>query len=186
MVYSMNVFFLHEDPITSAQQHCDKHVVKMVIEYAQMLSTNHRFLDGEMYLEKSTNTGRMIKRWRLDDERENHMYKVAHLNHPSTVWARENKQTYLWLYRCWQELCKEYTMRYGRMHETERKLKDWLCLVPDNMPDGIMCEPPPAMKKFPQCIVEDDSVASYRKYYIEAKSHFAKWTKRDIPSWYSA
>jgi hypothetical protein len=73
----MNVFFLHQDPVISAQQHCDKHVVKMIIEYAQMLSTNHRYLDGEMYLEKSQNTGRNIKRWRLSDEREEHMYKVA-------------------------------------------------------------------------------------------------------------
>ena len=65
----MNIFYLHENPIQNAKWHIDKHIVKMPIEYAQLLSTAHRLLDGEMYLGKTAN-GRNIKRWRLDDERE--------------------------------------------------------------------------------------------------------------------
>jgi len=42
----MNVFYLDRNPITAAQMHCDKHVVKMILEYAQLLSTAHRLLDG--------------------------------------------------------------------------------------------------------------------------------------------
>ena len=45
----MNLFYLHNDPVKSAEMHCDKHVVKMIIEYAQMLSTAHRMLDGKQY-----------------------------------------------------------------------------------------------------------------------------------------
>ena len=36
----------------------------MIIEYAQLMSTAHRVLDGEMYMDKTAN-GRNIKRWRL-------------------------------------------------------------------------------------------------------------------------
>ena len=46
----MNIFYLHKKPEISAQLHCDKHVVKMIIEYAQMLSTAHRMLDGRPYV----------------------------------------------------------------------------------------------------------------------------------------
>ena len=66
----MNIFYLNEDPKIAAQEHCDKHVCKMTIEYCQLLSTAHRVLDGAEYYDKTKN-GRRIKRWLLPDEREN-------------------------------------------------------------------------------------------------------------------
>ena len=69
----MNIFYLHEDPIQNAKWHVDKHVVKMVTEYAQLLSTAHRILDGEMYYGKIPN-GRNIKE-RLPDKREDILFK---------------------------------------------------------------------------------------------------------------
>ena len=74
----MNIFELHENPNVCAEMHCDKHIVKMPIEYAQLLSTAHRVLDGTEYIGE-TKTGRKAKRWRLDDERENHLYKASHV-----------------------------------------------------------------------------------------------------------
>ena len=44
----MNIFYLHENPEICAEYHCDKHVVKMILETAQMLSTAHRIIDGEL------------------------------------------------------------------------------------------------------------------------------------------
>ena len=38
----MNIFFLHRNPKIAARMQCDKHVVKMVLETAQMLSTAAR------------------------------------------------------------------------------------------------------------------------------------------------
>ena len=55
----MNIFYLHKDPKVCAEQHLDKHVVKMLIEYAQLMSTAHRMLDGVMYQGK-TKAGRNI------------------------------------------------------------------------------------------------------------------------------
>jgi hypothetical protein len=43
----MNIFYLDKDPIKAAEYSCDKHVVKMILESAQMLCTAHRVLDGE-------------------------------------------------------------------------------------------------------------------------------------------
>jgi len=180
----INIFYLDNNPKICAEMHCDKHVVKMIIEYAQMLSTNHRYLDGQMYFEKSANTGRNIKRWKLDDDREDHMYKVAHLNHPSTVWARKSKKNYIWLYELWINLCQEYTYRYEKIHLTQTKLENYLNRVPNNIPDGEWTQPTPAMAHVPQCIVPNDSLQSYHNYYIEDKVKFATWKKREIPEWF--
>ena len=49
----MNFFYLDEDPWTSIEYHCDKHIVKMPTEYKQMLCTAHRVLDGEMYIDNT-------------------------------------------------------------------------------------------------------------------------------------
>ena len=94
----MNIFYLHEDPIQNAKWHIDKHIVKMPIEYAQLMSTAHRMLDGEMYLGKTSNN-RKIKRWRLDDEREDVLYKASHVNHPSAVWVRQSVENYMKMFK---------------------------------------------------------------------------------------
>ena len=65
----MNIFVLHDNPIIAAKYQCDKHVVKMILESGQMLSTAHRVLDGEEYVELSKNN-RRLKRWRGRDQRE--------------------------------------------------------------------------------------------------------------------
>ena len=67
--------------------HVDKHVVKMIVEYAQLLSTAHRVLDGNESIELSKN-GRKIKRYRFDDNyKEATYYLACHISHPSAVWA---------------------------------------------------------------------------------------------------
>ena len=87
----MNIFYLHPNPQTAARMHCDKHCVKMILEYAQLLSTAHRVLDG-------------------DDANPN-LYKIAHKNHPSTIWTRSSKQHYKWLFRLFRKLNIEYGIR---------------------------------------------------------------------------
>ena len=128
----MNIFYLHEDPVRSAQLHCDKHVVKMIIEYAQMLSTAHRMLDGTQYIDQSS--GRRIKRWRLANPyMESFLYKASHINHPSAVWVRENAIQYQYMYDMFVALCDEYTYRYGKVHMTDDKLREMLNVLPQNI-----------------------------------------------------
>ena len=93
----MNIFYLHNDTKLCAEQHVDKHVVKMIVEYAQLLSTAHRMIDGVQYAAKSK-TGRNVKRFRLENNNlDNIVYKAVHYHHPSAVWARETKAQYEWL-----------------------------------------------------------------------------------------
>lgn len=175
----MNIFFLDKDPQLAAEYHHDKHVVKMILETAQLLSTAHRVIDGAQYIDQST--GRKIKRWKMDDSSiDDVMYKATHMNHPSNVWARESKDNYMWLYRLFINLCHEYTHRYGKVHATYNKLAFILSRPPKNIKDIGMINMPQAM---PDEYKNVDSVAAYRAYYRGAKKDQSKYTKREVPDW---
>lgn len=176
----MNVFYLSRNPKQCASEHCDKHVVKMIIEYAQLLSTAHRFLDGDLVIGK-TKTGRNAKRWVLPDGRDSRLYLASHINHPDAVWARESCGNYEYLYKLFIATCDEYTKRYGKVHETDRKLRGILALEPENIECGEFAEPPQCM---PDYCKHEDTIQAYRNYYINEKRDFAKW-KTQIPEWYA-
>ncbi len=186
----MNIFYLDPDPKTCAEYHCDKHTCKMIIEYAQLMSTAHRVLDGDEYTDLTAN-GRRIKRWRLPDSRENLLYKASHMNHPSAIWCRENRKNYIWLYQMWYHLLQEYTYRYGKTHLCA-KLVESLAEWPMNIPNGEFFAPTPAMPVDLKVMAENpvpgrkyDSLKSYHKYYIQEKVRFAKWKNRNIPEWFA-
>jgi hypothetical protein len=180
----MNIFYLDKNPETCARMHVDKHVVKMIVEYAQLLSTAHRMIDGHQ-IEGRSKTGRRVKRWVLSNPNKDAIiYKAVHYYHPSAVWARETKEQYLWLYDFLKKLGQEYTHRYGKVHSTNFKLNQLLSDAPVNIKQEGWREPPPAMSHYPQCIVPGDSIKSYHNYYNEAKAYFAKWTKREQPDWF--
>lgn len=163
---------------------CDKHVVKMIIESAQMLSTAHRLLDGKLYFDRGRR-GQKIKRWLLPDDRENLLYKASHVNHPCNIWCRENSANYMWLYNHFCALCDEYTYRYNKIHASDKLLRDVLSNPPDNIKktEAISL---PALAMDESCKVNlKDPVDCYRKYYIEKQRKFdMHWTNRAIPSWF--
>ena len=161
----MNIFYLDKNPKIAAQMMCDKHVVKMILESAQMLCTAHRVLDGDKYAEKMG------------------LYKLAHKNHPSTIWVRSSELNYRWLWEHYVALMDEYTYRYDKTHATSR-LRDALFKPPTNIVDGVPVTDPPMC--MPDYCKGDDTVLSYQTYYIVEKSGFAKWKRRDIPEWFNA
>jgi len=182
----MNIFYLHKDPIEAAKQSCDKHVVKMIVESAQMLSTAHRMIDGNLYTDK-TKAGRKIKRWKHPNPNmEKTLYKACHTGHPSTVWVMESAYNYHWLYKHMMALNTEFKMRYGHIldHKTVQLLEGALMYPPKNISlNTIATDPPPAMPDY--CKIPGDSVASYRKYYIYEKQRFATWkSPSTVPAWY--
>lgn len=155
----------------------------MILEYSQLLSTAHRILDGKQMIGK-TKTGRNVKRWVLDDHRESVLYSATHINHPSAVWVRQSSENYIWLSNLLLCLCEEYTHRYGKTHKVE---KDGLCYVlykniPKNIGKNGWSEPTPAMPD--DVKIANDSIKSYRNYYIKNKIHLAKWKNRSLPEWY--
>ena len=175
----MNIFFLDTDPKLAAQYHCDKHVVKMILESAQLLSTAHRMIDGEVFVE--VRNGRKIKRFKHPiDSYDEVLYKATHANHPSAKWARESKDNYIWLFNLFSDLCKEYTYRYGREHLSGIKLMDILKNPPVNIPDIGGTAIAQAM---PDEYKHSDPVIAYRTYYREAKSRMLQYTNRPQPTW---
>lgn len=175
----MNIFMVHSDPMIAAQSMVDRHVVKMILESAQLLSTAHRLLDGIQYTGK-TATGRNVKRWRLDDTREGILYQATHINHPSAVWCRASVENYAWLYKHFSALLQEYTFRYSKIHKCAGDLAQALA-SPPFMNNYHMTTMPCAMAK--EYIVSDDTVTNYRNYYINGKKHLHKYTKRQPPDW---
>jgi len=150
----MNIFYLDSDPKVCAQYHVDKHVVKMILETAQLLSTTH---------------------WVTGSEGP---YRVTHKNHPSAIWARSNKSNYVWLCELGMELCKEYTYRYEKTHKTQQHL-EWLSNNIPSLPEGNFTPPTLAM---PENFMCEDNIKSYRKYYMYGKKHLHSWKKREIPA----
>lgn len=177
----MNIFYLNNDPRICAQQHVDKHCVKMILEYAQLLSTAHRVLDGTLSVGLSA-SGRKKTSYVLDDQRESLLYSATHVNHPSAVWVRQSKTNYRWLYQLFHELLTEYSWRYGKVHATQR-LQILLNAAPTNIPDGPFTEPTPAMPD--EYKVAGDSVQSYKNYYLGDKKRMFSWKNRETPSWVS-
>lgn len=181
----MNIFYLDNDTATCAEMHNDKHVVKMILEYAQLLSTAHRVLDGTI-IDRLSPSGRKQKAYVLADNRESALYSATHINHPSAVWVRKTHQNYMWLADLLGQLCSEYTHRYEKTHKVERDglLNILQTNLPKKIPIGPFTQPTPAMPD--EVKIAGDSIKSYRNYYINNKTHLASWKKRSTPGWYNA
>ena len=157
----MNLFFIDRCPIKSAQQLCDKHVVKMVLETAQMCST-------------------ALHEW---DEALNSTYKSAYKNHPMTVWVRENDANMAWAVLHGLSIGREYTYRYGKNHKSTTVLENIAeYMFHDNFDEDYDLHTTP-----PQCMPDefkcDDYVEAYRAYYRKDKAHILQWTGRPEPDW---
>ena len=183
----MNIFYLDKHVSRCAEMHNDKHCIKMILEYAQLLSTAHRVIDGTI-TQGTSASGRKRTTYRLADQREGVLYSATHINHPSAIWVRQTSSNYMWLYDLWVCLMEEYTYRYGKVHKCESigLVKMLINQVPNNIPNGPFTEPTPAMPD--DVKVSGDSIASYRNYYIQNKSHLASWSgkinSRPVPEWY--
>ena len=153
----MNIFYLHPNPNLAPTYLYNKHCVKMILETAQMLCSAHHYYADINNTDKSYIP-----------------YKPAYIHHPSTKWARLNKQTYKWLYDYFVSINIEYNNRYGKIHTTWIKCKNALANCPKGMPNGKFIQPPQCM---PDIHKKDCSIDAYWDYYIKAKSHIANKTE---------
>lgn len=176
----MNIFYIDKDPHIAASMMVDKHVVKMILESAQLLSTAHRILDGTEFIEQSK-TGRNIKRWKLNTSNDQHIYQATHVNHPCSVWVRQSFSHYMWLYRHFVALINEYKFRYNnKLHKCET-LIPYLKNAPNNISKVGFTDPPAAMDD--KYIISEDVIENYKNYYKMGKKHLHKWSIREAPSW---
>ena len=156
----MNIFFLSLNPKICAIMHCDAHVRKMILEYAQMLCSAHHIC------------GKYKNR---------NLYKVAFKNNPCTVWTRATSGNYLWLYNLFINLCKEYTYRFGKVHSSQIRLEHCLSFIPVYIPNGNITRLHQAM---PERCKHPRDIQAYHNYYNMEKTYFAKWTVANVPHWY--
>lgn len=179
----MNIFVLDNDPVVAAQMVCDKHVGKMIVESAQMLSTVHRMLDGTPERRRSKSGKTMQQYYSFGDERDNLYYLAVHKFHPCTTWTADSLTNYKWHYEHFRGLAEEFEYRRKKQHVTWQKLGDMLSTPPKNISDKGLTPFAQAMSHYPECRNEN-AVQAYRNYYHAAKP-FAKWNwGRPAPSWW--
>lgn len=148
----MNIFYLHDDPIMSAKAMTNKHIVKMIVESAQLLSTAHHILDGDNVI-------------------PTRIYKPTHKNHPSAIWVRETIGNYLWLRNHLWALLDEYALRYNKKPSDHATWKVAMSLKypPINIKNDFNTTPIKMAITNKNHIVSNNGVLSYRNYYIAEK-----------------
>ena len=167
----MNIFYTNKSPEISAYSLCDKHVVKMSLESAQMLT--NCFSEDILALPTTPKTQKGTPR------------KYSHWNHPSSIWVRQSKPNMQWLLDHAIAICHEKHRRYpdkplpfiyGFLKWTEANFFN------SQVPDGDFTEPPQCMPD--DCKVEGDSISAYRNYYNQEKADIATWKNAEIPWWF--
>ena len=151
----MNIFVLHADPKTAAEMACDKHVVKMIIETAQMMCT-------------------VVASYGHDTP-----YRPTHAKHPCTIWAGQSRTNWNWLMDYGLALCAEYTKRYGKVHKSQSVIH--YCRDVDISLPHIKLTP--FAQAMPPQYRNDCAVTAYRAYYHGEKASFATW-KTQTPDWW--
>ena len=156
----MNLFILDNDINLCAQMACDKHVVKMPLETAQMLCTAHHLYNP-------------------DNPMLPLLYKETHKNHPCTKWVCESATNYLWTYMFWLAQCEEYSHRFHKHHLTHQKYAKILAEIPPNIPAGKQT---PFAQAMPDEYKNDDAVTAYRDYYTNEKAHILQYNNGRSPA----
>jgi hypothetical protein len=162
--YKMNIFVLDLNPELAARYHSDKHVVKMIVESAQILCT---VLNKKGIKETP--------------------YKPTHQNHPCVLWAEKSYENFCWLTELLRALLIEYTFRYHKAHKT-LDVYEWIDGFINNTIKELNWKgkglTPFALAMPDEYKIPNDTVESYRQYYLKAKKDICKWKNGDIPEWW--
>jgi hypothetical protein len=153
----MNIFVLSTNPKLAAKYHCDKHVVKMILESAQMLCTAHHVCPNM--------------------QTPAYFYKKTHINHPCNIWVRKSLENYTWLGLLASSLLNEFEKRYNKPHKA-KDLIAWLCA---NKPDLQSCGLTQFAQTMPEQYKAKSSIKAYRNYYIGEKYKIIKYKTGEVP-----
>jgi len=153
----VNIFVLDENPEIAATMMCDKHIVKMILETAQMMCTV------------------------VASYGHSTPYRPTHARHPCTIWAAETRANWNWLATHGMALCDEYTKRYGKVHKSQ-EIIEWCAAAHIDLPELPQT---PFAQAMPEQYKNECVVTAYRSYYMGDKAHFATW-KNESPDWWMA
>ena len=181
----MNIFALSKDPIESAKQMLDKHIVKMPTESCQMLHTNALFMEYTEQYGQEPSLRQLKEYHKLIDS---NLMKPAMLNHPSTIWARKNINNTMWLFEHSLALCEEFSYRYGKVHGTHERILE----TPIEYEGDSKLATPVDIAMMDKYRIPNNYgehcweyvIDSYRHYYLEGKWKFAEWRQNRMPEWW--
>ena len=161
----MNLFILSLLPSECAEYMIDKHVHKIHLEAVQMLCTALRVLNPEKEFDPC-------------------LYRVAHKNHPVSIWCRESLENFMWTLDLIVALHREWRFR----HDHKKLHKSYLIslYIRDNIPTNFPSSglTPFALAMPDKYKVEGDPIQSYRNYYCGDKRDMATWKRRERPEWF--
>ena len=196
----MQIFYLDHNPQLAAQYHCDKHVSKMAVESAQLLSCVFRNYYGEegeyWFVNKQgkhvTKTNMLLPMFGETSGMHRNdrcpIYYRTHLNNPFWRWLSTDLINYKWLFQLGEELCTEYTYRYGKEHGSVNCydfLSDNWEMMTDKLTHRLLSPSQPILA-MPEEYQQQDAVEAYRDFYAGEKYEFAKWEKgREEPIWFT-
>ena len=153
----MNIFAVDTDPNKAARCLPDRHVTKMILESAQMLSI--------VYSPHYWDVGVVNK----VDGTPFKTAKGAFKKHPCTIWAAESFPNCAWLIQHSLGLCMEFFHRHGKKHGLTKSLWETKKLFHREAKEPIICymDVTGFARAMPEDIKYDntiDDVTAYRKY----------------------
>lgn len=151
----MNIFVLDMDIEKCANYHNDRHVVKMITEHTQMLSTACRLFGVDQG------------------------YRITHINHPCNIWTRTSLDNWLWLRDLTEALHNEWQIRYNHSHN-HKAFEVAMGLDNPNISRNGLTKFVQAM---PLEYVNVNPIQAYRNYYMGDKRYIASW-RNGKPSWW--
>jgi hypothetical protein len=171
----VNFFYLDKDPKKCAEYYCNKHVLKIPIEIAQILSKIHHVLkSGIDYTQIYINS-----------------IVVKNTIGPY-LWTIESYDNYIWTCKLGLELINEFKLRYNRdAHKTESVLQ-FLLNNPPKLPK-IGITKFRGTNKFDMFqYISNDPIVCARYAYAELKCDNDSWSgriseplaNRKVPGWF--
>ena len=151
----MNIFFTSRNPVVAAQGLGDSHILKQILETAQLLDTAHNVS--------------LVAR------------PKSVFNNPCAMWARSSRENYTWLFQHFEELLNEYSYRFGKVHAYMKYVTHLQNVDGCKFSGFGWSDPPLIAPAIYQRLVEPTKV--YRAYYRHGKKSLHHWTKRNPPGW---
>lgn len=181
----MNIFFLSMNPEEAARWHANIHIVKMIVETAQLLCNVHR-----RAADKDSNCCPPYVAKRRIPYKES---RAGHRKLGSMIWVAESLGNYRWGVRLGLALCREYNRGRGRaagkksLHRTQAVL-EWLR---DHEPNFVRTKRTPVRRvhlAMPEKLKDaPDSVEAYRDYYYSKRRTMTMvWPEGLTPQWWLA
>ncbi len=164
----MNIFILSLCVKECAEYMCDKHIIKIILECVQMLSTAKHILDPE-----NTDTSKI--------------YKISHINHPCSIWVRTSYENYMWTIALVEAMHNEWKFRYNHPESKHHKSYIVSQYLKNNPPPFSNNKLTPFAQAMPDEFKRENAVDAYRLYYqSDSKKKICNWKKRNKPDWYTS